>query len=51
MESVEYFAKCVIDRAMRKRVFENEGPDQHVHCPLTESLDTTEYMNGKQTPG
>ena len=25
--------------------------DQGLHCPLTESLDTTECMNGKQRPG
>ena len=25
--------------------------DQGLHCLLTESLDTTECMNGKQTPG
>ena len=25
--------------------------DQDLHCPLTESLATTECMNGEQTPG
>ena len=25
--------------------------DQDLHCPLTESLDTAEYMNGEQSPG
>ena len=25
--------------------------DQGYHCPLTESLHTTEYMNGEQKPG
>ena len=25
--------------------------DQDLHCPLTESLDTTKYMNGEQKPG
>ena len=25
--------------------------DQGLHCPLTESLDTTECMNGKQRAG
>ena len=25
--------------------------DQGLHCLLTESLDTTEYMNGEQRPG
>ena len=24
--------------------------DQGLHCPLTELLDTTEYMNGQQMP-
>ena len=34
---------------------DSEGPDQSahqgLHCPLTESLDTTEYMIGEQRPG
>ena len=38
---------------------ESEGPDQSMHphslirafCPLTESLDIIEYMNGEQRPG
>ena len=36
---------------------DSEGPDQPVHCdqglpcPLTESLDITECMNGEQRPG
>ena len=40
---------------MRKHVFglrvyaDSKGPDQPAH-PLTESLDTTEYMNGEQRP-
>ena len=25
--------------------------DHGLHCPLTESLDTIEYMNGQQSPG
>ena len=25
--------------------------DQEIHCPITESLDTTEGMNGDQMPG
>ena len=25
--------------------------DQGLHCPLTESFDTTECMNGEQRPG
>ena len=25
--------------------------DQGLHCPLQESLDTTEYINGEQRPG
>ena len=25
--------------------------DQGIHCPLAESLDTTECMNGEQRPG
>ena len=37
---------------------DSEGPDQPVHrqsdqglpCPLTDSMDTTEYMNGEQRP-
>ena len=47
------------DRAMRKRVFRymrtvkaqislrKVQADQGVHCPLTESLDTTECKNGE----
>ena len=30
-----------------KSCVDSEG----LHCPLTESLDTTEYMNGEQRPG
>ena len=40
---------------MRKHVFghdtDSEGPDQGLHCPPTESLDTIECINGKQMPG
>ena len=27
---------------------DSEGPDQGLYCPLTESLDTTECMNGEE---
>ena len=55
-----------LGRAMRKRVrayADSESPDQTgnqtanaqsnqgLHYPLTESLDTTECMNGEQKPG
>ena len=36
---------------------DNKSPDQQaqsdqgLHCPLTESLDTTECLNGEQRPG
>ena len=29
----------------------NTVNDQGLHCPLTESLDTTECMNEEQVPG
>ena len=27
-----------------------KGPDQGLHCPLTELLDNTKCMNGEQRP-
>ena len=49
-------------RALQKKCLrasaDSEGPDPHIrtsdqglHCPFTESLDTTECMNGEQRPG
>ena len=50
------------DRTMRKRVFGHvrtanaqislriAQSDQDLHCPLPELLDTTESMNGEQSP-
>ena len=56
------FVDFKIGRAMRKRVFgymrtakasacASTQSDKGLHYPLTESLDTIEYMNGEQMPG
>ena len=40
--------KCVFGHM---RIVKSVQSDQGLHCLLTESLDTTECMNGEQRPG
>ena len=40
---------CV--QQMPKSAYASAQFDQDLHCPLTESLDSTKYMNGEQRPG
>ena len=43
-----------MDHAVKKCVFwhmQTAKSDLGLHCPLTESFDTSECMNGEQRPG
>ena len=45
--------KCVFRhmRTAKAQVWANAQTDQGIRCPLTELLDTTECINGEQSPG
>ena len=43
--------KFMLSWVEHEKSFITSGPHQGIRCPLSESLDTIECFNGKQTPG
>ena len=44
-------SSCLCGQQKPRAACASAQSHQDLHCPLTESLDTTEYMNGEQRTG